>query len=526
MTTAVEREVKLSAPDGFELPDLSVVDDVGTVDRDTIELDALYVDTAELDLIRRGASLRRRREPAGTVWTLKLPNELGQPLPGLGRAPLLERRELDVHDDADTVPTLLADVVVPWVRDRSLVPVARLHTVRRRHRLLGATGVVLAEATDDDVAVWDPADTSAPVASFRELEVEAGPQVEVEVGLAAVAGTVAQLERAGAGLSRAVSKAAQAIGPAAHVAPDPPGEAPAADADTPALLAGALRARVAELLDADVRVRMALWVDEHVDMAAPVAAMLRSERAVRAQLRVARPLLDREASDEARAVLRRLSAPLLRAHDSLVVAATLRADAVLLADDDREVLEPLVHEATVDADAAEQLLSARLASPAHTELLVGLVSFATRPPDGTDALGAPLPSASELAAAAWTKLCQAVTSLGVDGRDQGRELEDLRPKVRRAWAAALVAAPGSDESAGRADRLESLLAHLDQLRDALLVEDRLRGLALGAPRPQVLALGQLLGEARRRTAHLTASWPLWWGEATGVDAERAAAAAS
>ncbi|MEZ5145134.1 MAG: hypothetical protein R2726_21880 [Acidimicrobiales bacterium] len=270
---------------------------------------------------------------------------------------------------------------------------------------------------------------------------------------------------------------------------------------------------------------MALWVDEHVDMAAPVAAMLRSERAVRAQLRVARPLLDREASDEARAVLRRLSAPLLRAHDSSSSPPRC-ADAVLLADDDREVLEPLVHEATVDADAAEQLLSARLASPAHTELLVGLVSFATRPPDGTDALGAPLPSASELAAAAWTKLCHAVTSLGVDGRDQGRELEDLRPKVRRAWAAALVAAPGSDESAGRADRLESLLAHLDQLRDALLVEDRLRGLALGAPRPQVLALGQLLGEARRRTAHLTASWPVWWGEATGVDAERAAAAAS
>ncbi|MEZ5145133.1 MAG: CYTH domain-containing protein [Acidimicrobiales bacterium] len=124
MTTAVEREVKLSAPDGFELPDLSVVDDVGTVDRDTIELDALYVDTAELDLIRRGASLRRRREPAGTVWTLKLPNELGQPEPGSSRAALLERRELDVHDDGEAVPASLAAVVVPWVRDRSLVPVA------------------------------------------------------------------------------------------------------------------------------------------------------------------------------------------------------------------------------------------------------------------------------------------------------------------------------------------------------------------------------------------------------------------
>src|SRR2546421_12521038 len=73
----LERELKLGAWPEFALPDLADASDGLTTSAPTRqELDAVYFDSPQLDLIRRGVTLRfRRGEPPGDVWTVKLPSD-------------------------------------------------------------------------------------------------------------------------------------------------------------------------------------------------------------------------------------------------------------------------------------------------------------------------------------------------------------------------------------------------------------------------------------------------------------------
>ncbi len=70
----LEREVKFGAWPGFVLPDLTdVAPGVTVTDGPELDLDATYVDTDDLRLVRRGVSLRRRTGEGAPRWTLKLP---------------------------------------------------------------------------------------------------------------------------------------------------------------------------------------------------------------------------------------------------------------------------------------------------------------------------------------------------------------------------------------------------------------------------------------------------------------------
>src|SRR5579859_824714 len=100
MTTGatIERELKLSVWPGFALPDL-----VGAIDGGSVSpgaenhLDAVYYDTEDLRLLRRGVTLRfRRGEEPDNAWTAKLPGST----PALGMA----RREITVAGDPDAIP--------------------------------------------------------------------------------------------------------------------------------------------------------------------------------------------------------------------------------------------------------------------------------------------------------------------------------------------------------------------------------------------------------------------------------------
>ncbi len=105
---SIEREVKLGVWPGYELPDLSDVHAVGRVSPSTEQhLEAVYYDTADLRLLRRGVTLRfRKGEPPGSVWTAKLPAAT----PAVG----LARREITVPGAAENMPGLLADLVRGW----------------------------------------------------------------------------------------------------------------------------------------------------------------------------------------------------------------------------------------------------------------------------------------------------------------------------------------------------------------------------------------------------------------------------
>ena len=79
-----EREVKLSAGERFELPDLNGVwGAVTATPRSDERLSTVYLDSEDRRLARWGLSFRYR---AGEGWTVKLPTE--------GSGPLLVRDEL------------------------------------------------------------------------------------------------------------------------------------------------------------------------------------------------------------------------------------------------------------------------------------------------------------------------------------------------------------------------------------------------------------------------------------------------
>src|ERR1700722_10040995 len=162
----VEREVKLEAGVGFAVPDLTgVMAGVRAEALPDARLQATYVDTPDLRLLRHGLALRHRHDRtsgagAEAEWTLKLPK------PADGR--LVVRRELNWPGSGTTVPAEADSLVRALRRSTPLAPVARLVTQRRRIALRDTSGEKLAEIDDDVVSVMDGRKLAA---RFREVEV-------------------------------------------------------------------------------------------------------------------------------------------------------------------------------------------------------------------------------------------------------------------------------------------------------------------------------------------------------------------
>ena len=139
---AVEREVKLEAGVGFRIPDLDGVAPGLTARSESEQrLQAVYVDTPDLRLIRGGLSLRHRSErapgPVRGEWTLKLPEK--------SASPGLSRREINWPGPWGAVPAEVSGLVRAYRRTATLGPVARLVTHRRRTVLCGRSGEPLLE---------------------------------------------------------------------------------------------------------------------------------------------------------------------------------------------------------------------------------------------------------------------------------------------------------------------------------------------------------------------------------------------
>ncbi|MCV6983313.1 CYTH and CHAD domain-containing protein [Mycolicibacterium pulveris] len=123
-------------------------------------LDAVYYDTPGRDLAARRITLRRRTGGTDEGWHLKLPAGKG--------ARTEVRAPLGTADDE--VPDELRDMVLAIVRNRPLVPVARITTNRTVDYLYDADGAVIAEFCDDDVTAW--AQDGDDEQRWREWEIE------------------------------------------------------------------------------------------------------------------------------------------------------------------------------------------------------------------------------------------------------------------------------------------------------------------------------------------------------------------
>ncbi|HEY2597578.1 MAG TPA: CYTH and CHAD domain-containing protein [Candidatus Dormibacteraeota bacterium] len=484
----LEREVKLGAGPAFHLPDLNgVVDGVTITAPEAVRLETVYYDTADLRLARWGVSLRHR---AGEGWTLKLPpvhaSTEGQ------AAGLLERDELNFQGGAKKPPPGAVAVVRAYVRTAELVPVARLSTVRRRVRLVDASGSRLAEVVDDEVSVRDGRRVAA---RFREIEIEVNGDADSIVGP-----LVARLRAAGAGAPDPTPKHIRALGPRAM---EPPEVAPlVVEAESPAreVIRSVIAQSVAALLYHDPLVRTS--GDPEAVHQARVAT-----RKLRSHLRTFGPLLEPEWTDPLRSELGWIALSLGAVRDQEVLLERLRERAKSLPANDLRSALGVLHLLELDIESLRKKLMTDFDSTRYVDLLERLVAAAHAPMALTEAdqpAGSVMP---KLAMDPWRRLRSAVRHLPDPPEDA--ELHRIRILAKRARYAAEAVAPvvgaGAVNFAKNAAKLQTILG---EHQDSVTAQAWLRGARIGGRRAFVA--GELIAMEHIAAEDARKKWPKVW----------------
>jgi CHAD domain-containing protein len=169
----------------------------------TQTLDAVYYDTAGLDLAAHHITLRRRTGGTDAGWHLKLP---------AGPDARTEVRRGLTPDGEDVVPAELRDVVLAVVRDRAVLPVARIVTSRTVDVLYGEDGIALAEFCDDHVAAVAAGEDTQQRWREWELELAEGAVASGSADESLLALLSTRLFDAGAVSAGHASKLARALG--------------------------------------------------------------------------------------------------------------------------------------------------------------------------------------------------------------------------------------------------------------------------------------------------------------------------
>lgn len=137
-----EIERKYAVEVDTRLPTFEEVESVAEVGlAEETDLDAVYFDTPQLDLLRHGINVRRRVGGHDQGWHLKQPS---------GQDARTETR-LPLGRAVGTVPKGLREMVEPVTGSQRLVPVARVTTHRSERPLFDAQGTCIAHVCDDDV---------------------------------------------------------------------------------------------------------------------------------------------------------------------------------------------------------------------------------------------------------------------------------------------------------------------------------------------------------------------------------------
>ena len=482
----LEREVKLGAGPAFHLPDLAgVIDGVAVAPPETVRMETVYYDTPDLRLARWGVSLRRR---AGEGWTLKLP-------PGKDGI-VLERDELTFQGGAKP-PDAALEVVRAYVRHSSLVPVARLSTVRKRVRLVDPSGTRVAEVVDDEVSVRDGRRVAA---RFREIEVEASAgraqgalQTDNSVD-GIITPLVTKLRQAGAGAPDPTPKHIRALGPRAleppEVAPEPLLPAPAARD----VIKFAFSDSVAALLQHDPLVRTSR--DPEAVHQARVAT-----RELRSNLRTFGPLLDVDWAEPLRTELGWIAASLGAVRDREVLLERMRERAKSLPSTDKRSADALLNNLEKEIDGLRKTLATDLDSQRYVDLVERLVDAAHNPttvPEAEQPGSALLPA---LATKPWRRLRAAVRQLHVNPADA--DLHRIRILAKRArYAAEAVSPVAGPDAAAFAKAAAKLQTVLGEHQDSVTAQAWLRAAKVTGRRAfvagELIALERIAAEESRR----------------------------
>jgi len=461
MKSLLEREVKLTPP-----PDL----DLDALDGERVparELDSTYYDTEARDLLRRRVTLRRRVEDGRDSWQLKLPTD------AVGA-----RHELE-FDGGEAPPDELSALLVGLTRRAPVAPVARLQTRRDVVRIRSG-GVHVADVSLDAVTVLDG---DRVAGAFDELEVELVDGDDDDLR---------RLERrlrdAGAGDAAGPSKLARALGAPA------PSPRPAA-ASPGGVLAAALGDQLDQLLLRDPGTRTGLDPED-------LHQFRVATRRLRAFLRAARDLVDREWADALRAELGWLGAQLGAVRDQDVLIERLRTESEELDETDRAALGALFATLDAERDAARAELLAALESDRYLQLLETLEGEVPLRPGSSETL-------TSIWRSAYRRARRAVGGLTADPADA--ELHATRVAVKRARYAAELGSPELGKKGARfVDAAKDFQDVVGAHQDAVVGEAVLRRLAPGLPGDAALAAGRLVERERTRRAQARAEWRGSW----------------
>ncbi|MDJ0852734.1 MAG: CYTH and CHAD domain-containing protein, partial [Myxococcota bacterium] len=413
-TISLERELKLSAPAGFRLPDLGGLDPRLSVATQTSRrMNAVYWDTRDLRLTRWDCGLRYRDLDG---WTLKLP--------ATGDGPEVVRRELHFEGPRERPPTAALDMVLGVIRREPLLPVVRLQTDRDEVRIRDAAGRLVAEVVNDRVASLEGREVGR---RFREVEVEFSEDCPREV----VEEIVARLRRAGTGSVQRVAKHVRALGLEAGVDPEIPVPELDASSSVGDVVRRALGRSVVALIGRDAGVRL----DESIE---DVHRMRVATRRLRSHLRSFAALFAEGMVRELQAELRWLGGELGRVRDADVLGERLRAAVRELppeeARDAKDMLDHLAeqrHRAYVD-------LLASLRSSRYVDLVERLVETARAPALCVAPSEPGRRAMKPLVAASWRRLRKRARKLGEEPADAALHAVRIRAKHVR-YAAEVVA---------------------------------------------------------------------------------------
>ncbi|MET9617716.1 CYTH and CHAD domain-containing protein [Kitasatospora indigofera] len=289
----------------------------------TERLDAVYFDTPDLRLLRRGVTLRRRTGGHDAGWHLKTPGEDGSRTES--RLPLAD------GSAAHLPPELLARTALD-TRGRPVAPVVHLRTRRDLTLLVDEEGNTLAELARDTVSARvlggappAPGPGPAPGAvDWVETEVEL-----VDGGAGLLDAVEAELHRGGLDRAAQQSKLGHALAGRlpdgadadgwARPAASGPAERPAKSGSVGEALTAYLRVQAAALRTLDPAVRL--------DEADSVHRMRVHVRRLRSALAAHRRILDRTATDPLDHELRWFGKVLGRARDAEVITGRLGGQA-------------------------------------------------------------------------------------------------------------------------------------------------------------------------------------------------------
>jgi CHAD domain-containing protein len=454
-------------------------------------LEAVYFDTADLRLLRRGVTVRfRRGEDPGEVWTAKLPDQA----PAIG----LARREITIPGGPTSMPSLLDDLVRGWALGAPLLPVARLRTLRQRTTLRRRNGHALAVVDDDEVSIVQ---RSRVAARFRELELELVDGASTKL----LAHLAQRMRSAGAQPVDQMPKLVRALGPSALAPWDLAAPLVASKPSAAELIQAALVDAAASLVDHIA----AVVLDEDLEGVHQARVGIRR---LRSDLKTARTLIDYRRVRPLRRELDWLMGQLGEVRDLDVLLVRLRGDARSLDPVDRPGVDAVLDLAAQDRSDAYGRLRGALRSPRCGGLLEETARIAAAPP--FKSRQARLPAAEilpRLVDGPLRDLRREVRKQqGVPGDE---ELHRLRIGVKRVRYATELAAPAAGKKAKRAARgLAGVQTVLGEHNDACVAGVRLRDLGSRTDAAGAWAAGLLGGLQLAHAADCRERFPAAWAQ--------------